>query len=157
MYYYKPIIRENISMHNIVEKYVSLPEIPVKSSIILNKIGIYNWNSATRKSEQQVQYKQLTAKLSESFPIESMHYAQADYVSPVVLFDGWNIEFRVDPAFWLPLADIFDGAAIKHGTSKVSIFPMQIYFDVNNEWIDKLFRAVGKDIIHALPNSLSST
>lgn len=146
-----------MSMRDIVETYVSLPEISAKSSIILNKIGIYNWNSVTRKSEQQVQYKQLTAELDESFPMESMHYAQADNVSPVVLFDGHNIEFRVDPALWLPLADIFDGAAIKHGTSKVSILPMQIYFDGNNEWLDKLFRAVGKDIIQALPNSMSST
>lgn len=151
MYYFKPILK-NMSMHDIVDTYISLPEIRMNREIVLTKIGIYNWKSDTRTSEQQVQYKQFTAKLPESFPVDSLQYAQADYVSPVVLFDESNIEYRVDAAVWLPLADIFDGAAVKQGSNKLVIFPIALYIDDNREWINELYHAVGRDVINALPN-----
>ena len=134
--------------NDIVTEFINLPTLPTNQEICIKKIIILN--HGFRKTGPLLKYSTFTAINPTEYPEgkeEDAEYMPYDNVSPIIISDMDDVEYKVDQHHWFALTDIYDGVLLKQGMTRKKIFPQKIFIDNSCEWIRTLMNLVGIDII----------
>lgn len=149
----------NDSVTYVIKDYIDLPMLPTNTTVVIKKIGIYNWDSWMRKPRDMIQYAMLTAVNPSEFPEgknKDIDYIPTDNVSPVVVIDTDDKRYRVSYLLWFPLADVHDGTLLKQSLTRSKVFPKTIFIDDNNQWMCELLSLIGSKILNKLHTTSGS-
>ena len=141
---------KNYTNLEIVKDYMQLEMLPTNKDLIIDKIGVYNWDSVNKKPRNLIKYGLFTSLKPDEFPLgvnPELDYMPEDDVSPVVIISTNGVKYRVDDLLWFPLVEISDAVMLKQGKTGQKVFPQKIFIDEtiineegykSNKWIANL-------------------
>ena len=122
----------NITAMDLVKEYTELPFLPDNIKINIDKLGVYNWNTELKVSNDLLKYNLFTSIDSEEYPVGLTDKS----VSPVIIIDTNGTKYKVKHINWVKLAHISDAIMLTQGRTGIKILPTKICTD--DKWISKL-------------------